>query len=99
MVAVFMPGLKSTLRAKLPDHQSHAALPDWIQEVSPIWLGWLRFIISSLDSIRPPGREFTMITRHGVALGVEPATARSACPIIGDSLPARPLGTPSAAPT
>ncbi len=34
-----MPGLKETLRASLPDHQSQEVLPGLIQDVSEMALG------------------------------------------------------------
>src|SRR5581483_1459322 len=76
MVAVFMPGLKSTSRAKLPDHQSQAAFPGLIQEVSAIADGGFR-LITMLDSIRRPGSAPIMTTRQGVRRGVTPVAASS----------------------
>src|SRR5579863_1803996 len=73
MVAVFMPGLKSTPSAASPDHQSHAALPGLIHEVSAIAHGGLR-LMTILDSTSRPGLSATIITRHGECNGAGPTT-------------------------
>src|SRR2546428_719317 len=98
MVAVFIPGLKFTPRAKLPDHQSQAALPGFIQEVSERADGALRLSTRSFDSMRSPGIRLTSRTRQGVALGVVPTTAWSERFGSGESLLARALGTPRTPP-
>ncbi len=74
MVAVFMPGLKLTLGAASPDHQSHADLPALIHDVSAIFDGGFRFRIM-FDSISRPGSSPIISTRHGVVTGASACTA------------------------
>src|SRR5579871_682640 len=79
MVAVFMPGLKLTLGAASPDHQSHADFPATIHEVSAIFEGGLRLRMM-LDSMRRPGASPIMRTRHGVVTGASASTAMEGWP-------------------
>src|SRR5512138_2639056 len=74
MVAVFIPGLKETFRATLPDHQSHAVLPGRIQEVSAIALGGFK-LTTMLDSTRRPAWSPIIRTRQGERTGVCAETA------------------------
>src|SRR6516164_5526815 len=83
MVAVFMPGLKLTLGAAWPDHQSHADLPALIHDVSAIFEGGLRFRMM-FDSTRRPGSSPTMITRQGVVTGASVCTAIEGLSTRGD---------------
>src|ERR1035438_6148579 len=75
MVAVFMPGAKSTPSAWVPDHQFHAALPGLIQEVSAMADGGFR-LLTMFDSIKRPGSEPIMSTRQGQVIGADVCTAR-----------------------
>jgi hypothetical protein len=60
-----MPGVKVTPSACSPDHQSQAALPALIHDVSAIADGGLR-LTTKFDSMRVPGSRPIMMTRHGV---------------------------------
>src|SRR3954454_2741345 len=62
--------------SRLPLHQSQAASPGCIQLVSSILEGGLR-LVSSVDSIRRPGRSPTSSTRHGEVWGRVPLTSTS----------------------
>ena len=74
MVAVFMPGLKLTLGAASPDHQSHADFPARIHDVSAICDGGFRLRIM-FDSMRRPGCSPIISTRQGVVTGASASTA------------------------
>ena len=72
-----MPGLKGTFLAKLSVHQSQAAIPGLIQDVSAMAQGGLRFRTISLVSISRPGVGAIISTRHGVDFGVAATTGCS----------------------
>src|ERR1700693_1168628 len=90
MVAVFLPGLKSTRSSNGPDHQSQAALPGLIHDVSAMAEGGLRFS-TMWDSMSRPGSAAIMRTHEGVASGVSPETARPGSSMSGDRLDSRTL--------
>src|SRR3954467_13516615 len=93
MVAVFMPGLKLTLAAASPDHQSQADLPALIHDVSAIFVGGLRLRMM-FDSTRRPGSSPTMITRQGVLIGASAWTAIEGLSRRGDNSARTPNGSP-----
>src|ERR1700683_2935740 len=70
MVAVFMPGVKSTPSACMPDHQFQAAFPGLIQDVSAMAEGGLR-LLTMFDSISLPGSDPISSTRQGQVIGAE----------------------------
>src|ERR1700722_8139385 len=74
MVAVFLPGMKSTPSASAPDHQSHAAFPGLIQDVSAIAEGGFK-LMTMFDSIRRPGSDPISNTRQGQTEGACSRTA------------------------
>src|SRR5579859_1572023 len=84
MVAVFMPGLKLTLGAASPDHQSHADLPALIHDGSAIFEGGLRLRMM-FDSTSRPGSSPIMSTRQGVVTGESAWTAIEALSSRGDN--------------
>src|SRR3954447_5316676 len=85
MVAVFIPGLKLTPSAAVPDHQSQAVFPGLIQDVSAIADGAFR-LMTMFDSISRPARSPIMITRHGERAGVAVETAMPGSSTDGASL-------------
>src|SRR3954469_20127440 len=85
MVAVFIPGLKLTPSATLPDHQSHAVFPGLIHDVSLIADGGFRSM-TMFDSISRPACAPIMITRHGERAGVAVETAMPGSSMDGASL-------------
>src|SRR5579863_4244120 len=74
MVAVFMPGTKSTPSACVPDHPFDAAFPGLIQDVSAMAEGGFK-LETMFDSISRPGSEAISITRQGQVMGAEVCTA------------------------
>src|SRR5579862_7013887 len=96
MVWVFIPSLKFTPSAESPDHQSHAALPGLIQEVSAMAQGGLR-LRTMLDSMKRPGLSATIMTRQGECTGVTPTTETPGISRRGESraLMMRSLPSPS----
>src|SRR4051794_12099765 len=84
MVAVFIPGLKLTLGAASPDHQSHADLPALIHDVSAIFDGGFRLSMM-FDSTSRPGSSPTISTRHGVVRGALVSTATALLSTSGES--------------
>src|ERR1039457_1829271 len=91
MVAVFMPGLKLTLGAASPDHQSHADFPARIHEVSAIFEGGFK-LSTMLDSMRRPGSSPIMRTRQGLVTVVSAFTAMVGASICGESSARKPRG-------
>src|SRR5580692_5164122 len=89
MVAVFIPGLKSTLGAASPDHQSQADFPALIHDVSAIFDGGFRFS-TMFDSIRRPGASPIINTRQGVVTGAWSSTAMPGWSSRGESSAHRP---------
>src|ERR1035441_8993817 len=87
-----MPDLKSTPSADSPDHQSQAALPGLIQEVSAIAEGGLR-LSTMCDSISRPGALAIISTRHGDGAGVATATERLGSSIWGERRASRALAS------
>src|SRR5271170_6183110 len=74
MVAVFMPGTKSTPSACVPDHQFQAVFPGLIQDVSAMAEGGFR-LPTMFDSISLPGSDPISSTRQGQLMGAEVCTA------------------------
>jgi len=73
---VFIPGLKDTSRAKLPDHHDQEVLPGRIQLVSAMRDSGLR-LVTRLDSMSRYGSAAIMSTRQGDSAGASPITATS----------------------
>src|ERR1700733_14543368 len=74
MVAVFIPGVKFTPSACVPDHQFHAVFPGLIQDVSAMAEGGFR-LPTMFDSISLPGSDPISSTRQGQVMGAEVRTA------------------------
>src|ERR1051326_6083584 len=94
MVAVVNAGLPSGPR--LPLHQSHAALPGLIHEVSAIADSGLR-LLTILDSMSFAGLSAIWITRQGEWWGRVPVTATPGSSRCGASLDTG-VGSPQALP-
>ena len=84
-----MPGLKLTLGAASPDHQSHADLPARIHDVSAIFDGGFR-LSTMFDSISRPGSSPIISTRHGVVTGASASTAIPGLSMRGESSARKP---------